>query len=59
MNVLKRSKEQRRPFLFPRWGSLAIALAGIALMIFGIWRGEMNTVLQKASNICLECIGIG
>ncbi len=32
---------------------------GILLVISGISRGEVLVVLQKAINICLECIGIG
>ena len=59
MNDFKRFIEHHRSFSFPRWGSLILVLIGLAFMGFGIWRGEMNTVLQKASNICLECIGIG
>ncbi len=43
----------------PRWTGGALALAGVGLMILGICRGEMAVVLQKAINICLECIGIG
>ena len=38
----------------------AVLLAlGIALMVFGIVRGEAFTVFQKAVRICLECIGVG
>jgi hypothetical protein len=37
---------------------IVIAL-GLALVILGIWRGEVAVVLSRASNICLECIGIG
>lgn len=33
--------------------------AGVLLMIAGVYRGEMSEVFQKATNICLECIGIG
>lgn len=38
---------------------IAIAAAGLVMMGFGICRGEMAVVLEKAINICLECIGIG
>lgn len=43
----------------PRWWGLLLAICGLALMFFGIYRGEMTVVLTKAINICLECIGIG
>ena len=37
-----------------------IAMAvGVAMMAFGIYRGEMGEVFTKAVRICLECIGIG
>ena len=37
---------------------LLLAAAAVFLM-FGIYRGEAETVLRKAAAICLECIGIG
>ncbi len=40
----------------PGWGFLFL---GIALTAAGIVRSEHETVLTKAVNICLECIGIG
>lgn len=43
----------------PRWVGGALALFGVVLMVLGVYRGEMEVVLQKAINICLECIGIG
>lgn len=42
-----------------RWPGIALALVGAAMMAYGIARGEMQVVMQKAINICLECIGIG
>lgn len=44
---------------FPRWSGFIISACGIAMMIFGAYRGEMAIVLKKAVKICLECIGIG
>ena len=37
----------------------ALAVVGILMMWYGIYRGEMTVVLTKAVNICMECIGIG
>ena len=42
-----------------RWPGLVLATAGILMMGYGIFRGEMAIVLTKAVNICMECIGIG
>ena len=39
--------------------SVLAALTGVAMMVFGAYRGETDTVLLKAIKICLECIGIG
>lgn len=36
----------------------SFAVAAIFL-VYGISRGEMEIVLTKAVNICLECIGLG
>ena len=38
----------------------SVLLAAAVLMIgFGVWRGEADTVLNKAIRLCLECVGIG
>ncbi len=37
----------------------ALLALSIGLILLGVQRGEMDTVWQKAANICLECIGIG
>ena len=36
-----------------------LLLAGIAMLIFGIWREEAQTVFSKAICLCMECVGIG
>lgn len=36
-----------------------LLLMAAAFIIIGATRGETQTVLTKAVNICLECIGIG
>lgn len=35
------------------------AVLGLCMMLYGLFRGEVDVVLQKAIRICLECIGIG
>jgi len=43
-----------------RFLSPVIILAlGVVLAALGIWRGELDVILQKAIIVCLECIGIG
>ena len=48
----------RRLSRAPRLGILC-AFIGLVMMGFGIFRGEVPVVLEKAINICMECIGIG
>lgn len=39
--------------------AVGVFLAGAALLLIGIFRGEPGIVLHKAVRICLECIGLG
>ncbi len=42
-----------------RFARIAITVVAVAFMIYGSARGEVEVVLNKAVNICLECIGLG
>lgn len=33
--------------------------AAVAMIAYGVGRGEVDVVLNKAINICFECIGLG
>ncbi len=38
---------------------VALLIVGVAMVCFGVMRGEADVVLAKAIRLCLECIGIG
>lgn len=38
---------------------ILVFAAGMMLVTTGIRNGEQKVVLEKAINICMECIGIG
>ena len=48
-----------RRLISSRWTGVAAATPGLAMMAYGIWRGELAVVFMMAVNICLECFGIG
>ena len=39
--------------------ALALMALAIAMMLIGCAHGEVDTVLARATRICLECVGIG
>ncbi|MBQ6457142.1 MAG: thioredoxin [Mogibacterium sp.] len=41
-----------------KWITMAVFLIGVAMIGFGIARGEAVTVMTKATSICMQCIGI-
>ena len=49
----------RRTRQLPRTVGLALAGVGLAMTVFGVYRGEVEQVFTKGIQICLECIGIG
>ncbi|MDY4207400.1 MAG: CD1871A family CXXC motif-containing protein [Lachnospiraceae bacterium] len=43
-----------------RWKfQMILMVIAIGIMVYGICRGEVSVVWNKAVNICLECIGLG
>lgn len=38
---------------------IAVVIIAVLMIGYGIFRTEVNDVLNKAIRICLECIGIG
>lgn len=39
--------------------SRMLLVLSIGFVVYGAYRGEVNSVFTKAINLCLECIGIG
>lgn len=37
----------------------AILVVAVMMIVYGMYRGEVSIVLNKAVNVCLECIGLG
>lgn len=46
-------------YMKDRFLKYGVLLMSISFIAGGIYRNEVRTVLKKAINICLECIGIG
>lgn len=36
-----------------------LCITSVLFLVYGMERGEVEVVLNKAVNICLECIGLG
>ncbi|MEG0292124.1 MAG: CD1871A family CXXC motif-containing protein [Anaerovoracaceae bacterium] len=46
-------------FIKSNWLTLVFLTLGTAFLVLGIVRKEYIIVMEKAINICLECVGIG
>ena len=58
-SMKKREGKEAMKRTVPIWVTYVLILASITCIAFGICRGEVDTVLKKAINICMECIGLG
>ncbi len=54
VNNVSRSKEYVKRFV-----QIVMILAGITLIVLGIYGGNVTDIWNKAVHICYECIGIG
>ncbi len=45
--------------LVENYSKYLILIIGVAFIFIGVSRQEHIEVLQKAINVCLECIGVG
>ena len=36
-----------------------IIAAAVLMIAYGVYRGELSPVFNKAINLCFECIGLG
>ena len=55
--MTKPKQQDRKSYLMLLRGIFLVA--AVVMIMLGLANGEAGTVLQKAVNICLECIGIG
>lgn len=39
--------------------TILLLFLAISFILIGIYRDENETVLNKGTNLCLECVGIG
>ena len=46
-------------FMTKKQAQLLLLAAGVLMLLFGLWRGEPDTVFSKAIRLCMECVGIG
>lgn len=42
-----------------KFARIAGLVAAVSFIVYGAARGEAGVVLNKAVNICFECIGLG
>ena len=50
-------QQEAMMFMTKKQAQLLLLAAGV--LLFGLWRGEADTVFSKAIRLCMECVGIG
>ena len=45
-------------FMTKKQAQLLLLAAGVLMLLFGVWRGEADTVFSKAIRLCMECVGM-
>ena len=58
-SMKKQAISKKKPQSLKSCIAIGFLCLGVLMMVYGILRGEMAVVYQKAIQICLECIGIG
>ena len=52
-------QQEAMMFMTKKQAQLLLLAAGVLMLLFGVWRGEADTVFSKAIRLCMECVGIG
>ena len=48
-----------RRFLIDRGPAVVLILLAVLFLVIGVGQGEAEIVFRKATNLCMECIGLG
>ena len=52
-------QQEAMMFMTKKQAQLLLLAAGVLMLLFGLLRGEADTVFSKAIRLCMECVGIG
>ena len=48
-------QQEAMMFMTKKQAQLLLLAAGVLMLLFGLWRGEADTVFSKAIRLCMEC----
>ena len=49
-------QQEAMMFMTKKQAQLLLLAAGVLMLLFGLWRGEADTVFSKAIRLCMECV---